>query len=308
MGRSPSYGFSSSRNSRFPMLKERAPGPGAYAHRELGKDGGLNAGVSFTSSPRARERTRPESPDPGVYQPTDPGVTSRMTRSPRANFDSRCSTGRLVEKAPGSPRKDAAPGPGAYAHKELIGVDSGASGVAFVRSPQRKQLKPRTDTPDPGAYAPVDPSVTSKMSRQTAFGFGDLGTGRAPGENGLSKRDAVDDEGGARSSPRGGGASGGQRALAKRDVPGPGSYETAGSQPSTAPGSPRWGFGSVEARPSLVQTSRAALQSTAPGPGTYAQQPNMGLGPKFSIRGRTEGRQQSTPGPGAYGGHYTQFV
>lgn len=290
------------------MLKERAPGPGAYAHREdVGKDGGINAGVSFTSSPRRGERTRPESPDPGLYTPTDPGVTSRMTRSPKANFDSRCSTGRVVEKTPGSPRKEA-PGPGSYAHKELIGVDPGASGVAFVRSPQRKQLKPRTDTPDPGAYAAVDPSVTSKMSRQAGYGFGDLVTGRVPGENGLSKRDPVEDEGGERSSPRAGGAGGGQRALLKRDVPGPGSYETTGAQPATAPGSPRWGFGSVEARPSLVQTSRGALQSAAPGPGTYVQQPNMGAGPKFSIRGRTEGRPQSTPGPGSYGGHYTQFV
>lgn len=304
MTRTPSYGFSSSRASRFPTLKERAPGPGAYTHKDaIGKADSKDAGASFASSPRLRDRTRPESPDPGSYVATEPSMTSRMRRSPKANFDSRASTGRLIEKTPDSPRREAMPGPGTYSHKELLGSEGTAP--SFERSAQRK-TQIRTGTPDPGVYVPVDPSVTSKMSRVVGYGFSDVATGRVPLENGSKLDLAKDDEAVPNTlrSPRG--SNGGHQAS-RKDIPGPGSYETVGPQPATAPSSPRWGFGNVEARPSQGP-SRAASNTVTPGPGYYVKGPTVGVGPKFTIRGRTEGRRESTPGPGAYGGHYTQFV
>lgn len=307
MGRSPSYGFANSRAARFPMLKERGPGPGSYANREdLGKGG---AGFE-RATPRMREHHRPASPDPGAYVPVDPSTTSRMTRSPRTSFDGRSSTGRALENGDKKERKETVPGPGSYAHKDTLGD---TSGVNFLRSSQRVTgiAKSRIETPDPGAYNALDPSATSKMPKQAGYGFGSVITGRIPvdAENGIKTADETVDENGivnGTMSPRG---SFGSPRGSKRDNPGPGAYNVVDSAPSIRASAPHWGFsgGSVEVRPSLLQRTRAALQCPQPGPGTYVANTAMGVGPKFTMRGRSEDRRTSTPGPGTYGGQYTQF-
>lgn len=265
--RSPSYGFASSRSSRFPELKYRAPGPGAYAHKpEVGANGPT---ANFLSSPRQRERKPGDTPEPGAYIPADPGATSKFPRSPRAVTTST-STGRLGQD------KESGPGPGTYQHQQELG--EGPTTAIFRSSAGRKPGKVYTEVPDPGQYLPADPSDTSKMQRGSAYGFGGAVTGRFWEEE----------------SPRGG-----------RESPGPGSYNIDPLEPSQL-----WGFGKSQMRPSMSNPSRAALESAAlPGPGAYTNGGTiMGQdGPKFSMRARFPEHLEETPGPGAYGGHYTQF-
>lgn len=303
MGRSPSYGFASSRMSRFPMLKERVPGPGAYAN---GDQVGRNGGISFDRGPpRRASGPRPETPDPGAYHALDPSGTSRMPRSPRASLDSRSRTGREVENGE---RKNGPPGPGAYAHKDIIGDSLGAS---FQRSAPRKDNSARSHVADV-IYNPTDPSATSKMYKQASYGFGNLNTGRVPDKsavNGFDKTEDSIDENGVRNGPAVNGVRSPRQSPrdVKRDVPGPGTYTVMGSEVAVARSSPNYGFGSMDARPRSAQTLRVGLQT--PGPGTYVRGTMVGGGgPKFSMRGRTDKSAPSTPGPGSYGGHYTQFV
>jgi hypothetical protein len=309
MGRSPSYGFATSRASRFPQLKDRSPGPGSYPCREELGSGGTNF---ERGPPRRREMTRRESPDPGAYAVVDPSTTSQMPRSPRTSFDTRSSTGRASWGQTGNEDREEkpgdVPGPGAYAHKEMLGEIGGTS---FSRSLQRKELKPRTDSPDPGTYVPVDPSSTSKMPKQAGYGFGTVNTGRIPvAENGM--KGGADENGLANDADTNGhrpsqGGSSRVPVAGQDDIPGPGSYEVIYAAPNTAKSSPRYGFGTLEARPSHARS--VAAHGPSPGPGTYALTvPNRGTGPMFSMRGRMQTQPTESPGPGAYGGHWTQFV
>lgn len=294
MGRSPSHGFGSSRASRFPTLKERAPGPGAYIRRaEIGKEG---VGASFLSSPRQRERARIEGAEPATYSAPDPSVTSKMHRPYRASFSGSSATGRLDEKE----RKDGVPGPGQYGHKELLG-ESG--GTAFERYSPRKTGNNRIVTPDPGQYTAVDPSVTSKMSRQVAANFAAPPTGRV-WENGDSNGVVADSSGGKADQS----ATSNTTPRSKKEIPGPGQYDVFDSSNAALASAPQYGFGTFQARPSVAQQSKTALQRATPGPGTYVSATSVGVGPKFTIRGRPDDRSTSTPGPGSYGGAWTQFV
>jgi len=227
-----------------------------------------------------------------------------MTRSPRASIDSRSRTGREVEDGE---RKNGPPGPGAYAHKESLGAD--ATIVSFQRSTQRRDNSSRTHIADV-IYDPPDPGVTSKMHKQASYGFGNLNTGRVPDKvNGFENTDNSIDENGHRPGPPVNGARSPRQTprVLKRDVPGPGAYTVVGTEQAVAHTSPQWGFGNMEARPRSSQTLQTS--TLTPGPGTYVRGTIIGGGgPKFSMRGRSEDRQMSTPGPGAYGGHYTQFV
>jgi hypothetical protein len=236
--------------------------------------------------------------------PGDPCSTSRMARSSGANFASRSSTGRVPESGEKKERKEIKPGPGSYVHKEFVG-DTG-TGTSFQRSPERFQPRSRTETPDPGSYSAVEPNATSKFAKQGGYGFGGLSTRRMDREaltNGVDKdaEGGVDENGldasnanGMR-SPRGSTAG-----TEKRDQPGPGSYEVIYAGPNVLSAAPRWGFGSLEARPSLMGQSRQATIAPTPGPGTYVYGTRIGeSGPKFSIRKRGEENRESTPGPGA---------
>jgi len=226
-------------------------------------------------------------------------------------FDSRSSTGRFAgDGEDKKDRKDDKPGPGAYHHKELLG-DSGAM-TNFTRSIQRNVSSARAETPDPGQYAPVEPSVTSKMPKQGGYQFSNSDTGRIPaanengakviydpnGENGTFDNELNLTNGNTR-SPRG---SHGNK------NPGPGTYNVVAAAPALAASSPQWGFGTNEARPHQTIISRNAIQAPVPGPGTYVQSTCVGAGPKFTMRGRKQDGYLSTPGPGSYGGHYTQFI
>lgn len=309
MGRSSSAGFASSRVSRFPQLKERAPGPGAYASR---REIGNSSSQAFMNSPRQRARAIEVAPDPGSYMPADPGMTSRMIRSPRSLLDSRSSTGRLLENGENGERqpRNAVPGPGTYGYKEFVGDEAPAAVFqrAAERFPERLLSKARAETPDPGAYAAVEPSATSKFEMEGGRGFGGLNTGRndLPVPAILDRNGTVNEKfngvnGFTLRSPRG-------SLGPKRDIPGPGAYEVVYSAQAIDTASPRWGFQSAEARPSLMAASRAATLQPTPGPANYVSNTTVGIGPKFSIRARVDERRESTPGPGSYGGHYTQFI
>lgn len=279
MSRTPSYGFASSRADRFPQLKDRAPGPGSYQQKEVLA---VDASGKFLGSPRNRERRAVESPDPGHYLQRDPSHTSKMPSSPRAGFGS-LDTGRL------NLAKEGTPGPGSYAHREVMNEQT----TSFGNSERMKGLKPRTESPDPGHYSPVDPTSTSKMARQGGYGWGTSDTGRFYGEEG-AKIAATN------GSPRLGSPK-----SPRSNTPGPGSYNVVEYNGSQNGGNVR-GFGGTASRPSLAQHTRAALST--PGPGTYVKGTLLGeTGPKFSMGSRQGEKMKSTPGPGEYGGHWTQF-
>lgn len=85
-------------------------------------------------------------------------------------------------------------------------------------------------------------------------------------------------------------------------TPGPGTYSDCGRAESPLSiSAPRWGFG----------TSNRGIRANGqnPGPGQYDLRSRAG-GPRFSIRCRNELSSSvlcPTPGPGAFGGLYTQF-
>lgn len=277
MGRSPSYGFASSRADRFPMLKERAPGPGSY--NNLGTLGG--AGGGFLSSPRNPERRIPETPDPGHYSARDPSATSKMNHSPRHGFGS-LDTGRT------NLGKEAVPGPGAYEKAE----DLTEHATTFGGAPRVKEFKPRTESPDPGHYNAVDPASTSRMSKQSGYGWGTSDTGRIL--NGDSRK-SPNEKGPTPQPPK----------SPRISNPGPGSYNVVDYQDGGQRGAAARSFGSEASRPSLGLQSRSSLAT--PGPGTYVRGSKIGEGPKYSMRSRSAEKSKSTPGPGQYGGSWTQF-
>jgi len=280
-GRTTSADFGRSGNNRFPMLKERAPGPGAYQGGAA--DISKGSGPTFLASPRKRDHPASGIPDPGAYAATEPAATSRMLRSPQASMNSQQPRFKDVVKE--------SPGPGGYNHKEMLGD---AVAVGFTRSSPRAEDKPRNDGPEPGQYAAIDPGVTSKMPKQIGHGFAGRETGRMV-ENGANTADA-----GPR-SPRN------SVGIRKLDGPGPGTYDSGASLPATVANAPRWGFGDATARPGQIP-SRFATNLT-PGPGTYVRGTMVGVGgPNFSFRGRAPEKRVVTPGPGQYGGHFTQFI
>lgn len=277
MSRNPSYGFASSRADRFPTLKDRAPGPGSYQHKDILGD---SSNGKFLGSPRNPERRRGESPDPGSYLARDPSHTSKMSSSPRAGFGN-LDTGRTTFL------KEATPGPGAYTHREAMSEQT----TTFGSSTRLKGAKPMTEVPPPGNYNTVDPTSTSKMMKQTGYGWGSSDTGRFWGEDGL--RSKVNGSSvklsASPKTPRG-------------NIPGPGSYNVVDYNVPQRGGSVR-GFG-TDTRPSS-QNMRTIFAT--PGPGTYVKDSHMGSGPKFTMRSRSVERLKSSPGPGEYG-VWSQFV
>mmetsp|Transcript_20536 Transcript_20536/g.36434 ORF Transcript_20536/g.36434 Transcript_20536/m.36434 type:complete len:232 (-) Transcript_20536:22-717(-) len=84
-------------------------------------------------------------------------------------------------------------------------------------------------------------------------------------------------------------------------TPGPGHY-TSTNSPLHGGGknAPQWGFGTSH--------RNNGCNSYSPGPGAYNSS-TVGRGPAFSMRCRSDHGVSSsqTPGPGAFGGMYTQF-
>jgi len=177
--------------------------------------------------------------------------------------------------------------------------------VSFLRSAQRSPNSSTRPHVTDAIYDPADPTLTSRMPKQAAYGFGNLNTGRDYSKsdtNGFDKTaDSMEENGmpinGSARSPR----------ADKQAVPGPGAYTVGGAEQAVSHASPQWGFGGQEARPRSSQTLRNVIH--VPGPGTYVRGSMIGNGSaKFSMRGRSDDRLKDTPGPGAYGGAYTQFA
>jgi len=321
MPKSPHFGFGSCTTGRLDQEKEAAPGPGAYSHRDYIGEKGVPCPAQSTGPPRAPSpqggATSPLgarlvgfgssrapradvakqlaltsggqapqdpaevgaaeqlftprskavcSPDPGVYEPVAPTTTSRMNSSPRFGFGN-AATGRLELGKPETP------GPGAYAHREVLGEKN----QVVMGTPRQRQRVP-VPKPDMHSYEPCDPRSTSKMARGPQFGFGTGATGRLH--------------------------------HSKERGPGPGAYSHHDPRKRT---SPRAIMGS-----SAPRTRSPASPPRTPDSWSYeARDPSttskMTTGPKFGFGGASTGRLNEarncgSPGPGAYGGHFTQFV
>jgi len=200
-------------------------------------------------------------------------------------------------------------------------------------SPHNKLL----DTPGPGSYGTLQADPTSRYQRGPRFGFGTstrdaIKPPKAPGPGSYQlSRGNVGTNSSAMSTmtPRRN-----PDVKVKTDIPGPGAHEIKsrfGEGPSfsspnysdgnrltfvrqSGPGpdkyehndqvryerAPCWGFGTHG------MDASGKAQSKTPGPGMLAS--TIGKGPAISMKSRPLGtRTEPTPGPGQYGGHWTQF-
>jgi len=135
--------------------QQLTPGPGTY--EEVGPERSRQrrgSAFGFGTSPR-ETGCRHSSPGPGQYSPADP----RMTSSKHGFGTSQRQGAR-----PGPPTSN--PGPGAYAHKEVLGADSQKSSLV----PRREGVR-SPDVPGPGTY-PANDSSDVKMQKSPKFGFG----------------------------------------------------------------------------------------------------------------------------------------
>jgi len=295
-------------------------------------------------SPRWQRPAEGPAPSAGTYQPQAPDQTSKMVKSPRFGFGSS-KTGRLdvaKEQVPGPgaySHKEfvTAPGGGSPA------LSAPRQAATPIRRAAAEDAAGRTSgvSPDFWTYQPQGPDKSSKMSTSPSFGFGSSRTGRleqdkerVPGPGAYSaqeyqceKRAVLHNAPRRREAPKGeSGRSPGPGAYdigplvghggpkysvtPRRDarpgeVPGPGAYN--GEAAPAANIAPSMSSRSAS-RPNLgSQTKLAQADIDAPGPGHYAAQTSVGEGPKFTMSSRVQEKPSDVPGPGAYGGPYTQF-
>lgn len=274
MQKAPRHGFGSCATGRLSLGKQEPLGPGSYEHADHSGEK-----RTFTmGAPRLRERpvaweSRHRTPSPGAYDPEDPRQSPRSGKSQTRVF-AKASTGRL------DPGKPGFPGPGTYTHKDLLGEHS-----KTVLGTPRDRARPvaweaRHGTPNPGHYDPQEPRSTARTQNNVNVGFG-------------------------------GSTSTGRLDFCKPAAPcGPGHYghkEQLNNKTSTVLGTPR-----ERARPIAW-----VAQHESPSAGHYeAKQPSVTSRMKksstysfgSSSTGRLRQSRQESPGPGSYGGHYTQFT
>ncbi|CAJ1456763.1 unnamed protein product [Effrenium voratum] len=164
----------------------------------------------------------------------------------------------------------------------------------------------RPGTPGPGAYAAA--AKSSARIRTPSYGFGTAerdGGGLRVSPGAYVPNINPTRMGAPRHTctPRRDGVFGGGGSQGAFGTPGPGTYGDAGSGGSSpmAKAAPRWGFGS--------SARGVNAYGQGPGPGQYDLRSRVG-GPRFSIKGRHDlgdGSLCPTPGPGSFGGMYTQF-
>jgi hypothetical protein len=191
------------------------------------------------------------------------------------------------------------PGPGTYANNA-----ANRPSPSFGFGTSRREGLPGSQGPGPGQYQPLE----RPRSAGPVFKFGSSQrahqmNGGTPGPGSYTpKIDA------ARREPPKYHISPlrdvNQRNAGTQRTPGPGSY-AAPERPQSAKSSPQWGFGTSE--------RARGFNHSGPGPGSYQTDSNFSKGPMYSIRTKMEkysgsgGYPQDTPGPGRYGGPYTQF-
>mmetsp|Transcript_52435 Transcript_52435/g.93452 ORF Transcript_52435/g.93452 Transcript_52435/m.93452 type:complete len:239 (-) Transcript_52435:95-811(-) len=206
----------------------------------------------------------------------------------------------LHGKARTSGRSIETPGPGSYTHSDPdVNKYKRAPGYGFGVA-SREGYRPAS-APGPGAYSPRD-----KKALAASWGFGTSGRRGVParmdqpGPGCYNTPSRIGNEGPKYSaSPR-------REMNLNASTPGPGSYDSVNPRAVSPRGTPaagssaKWGFG----------TSPREGRSLAinPGPGAYDGRSYTDNGPKYSFRGRTgPNNPRSSPGPGEYGGAYTQF-
>jgi len=199
--------------------------------------------------------------------------------------------------------RDGTPGPGAYS--SAGGYPTRRKGPSYGFGTSQRSPSRASSAPGPGQYAPPD----RPRAATPTYGFGTSKRGGYPKESDgapgpgsyttsleTTRNDAPKFSGTPRrycESPAG-------RPL----TPGPGSYQSVGRPDAVS--SPQWRFGT---------TQREKYDSNnSPGPGAYANAAAGGSGgPKYTMRSRpakftgADASDLDTPGPGAFGGMYTQF-
>mmetsp|Transcript_48831 Transcript_48831/g.87937 ORF Transcript_48831/g.87937 Transcript_48831/m.87937 type:complete len:230 (+) Transcript_48831:101-790(+) len=224
--------------------------------------------------------SRPGSARQGIMLTT----MSQNKQAPRWTIPGRSS---------GRDSRDSTPGPGAYGAGSRKRTPSYGFGTAT-----RDQLRPST-APGPGAYG--SPQLSRPASAGPAFGHSRRANGSGhstpgPGAYTPNVNSTRQVHPKYTATPR---RSGADYSSASFGTPGPGTYGAQGKSP-VGKRAPTYGFG----------TSLRGHNSSgpSPGPGAYNLR-SEGTGPKFSIRCRQEHGPASsaTPGPGSFGGMYTQF-
>lgn len=236
---------------------------------------------------------------------------STCRTSPKWSFRGRSHGGNVSEA-----RRDN-PGPGAYSlNAEFTGHKRSSShgfGSASTGRGRRDNSTARpSSAPGPGQYAGNQASGVMGQRSSPSYGFGSssrnkgyssVGVAEAYGSPGPGQYNGNDaftrnQHPSYTSTPRRP-----QSAGAAESTPGPGAYQTSVTARADAREAPKWRFGTA---------SRAQQkEDAAPGPGNYNSNKSMGLGgPKYSMRSKYDDKQQKAndnPGPGAFGGQYTQF-
>mmetsp|Transcript_10634 Transcript_10634/g.20611 ORF Transcript_10634/g.20611 Transcript_10634/m.20611 type:complete len:230 (-) Transcript_10634:77-766(-) len=200
------------------------------------------------------------------------GGGSRPSTPGPGAYNSRGDRGRCPAYGFGKSQRElarasSAPGPGQYAAQDR--PRSAGPKYGFGSS-QRAAAAHYNMTPGPGSYCPNFEATRKEMPKYTA----------TPRRNGFARLNST---------------------------PGPGTYRSL-TRPSSAK-APEWRFGSAG------RNSRSNCPS--PGPGAYATGDELGdKAPHYTMRARPGnsdgaanmcGQFQFTPGPGTYGGQFTQF-
>lgn len=211
-------------------------------------------------------------------------------------------SGRRTSGSVNSIARPGTPGPGAYGAASAASAAARLSPSYGFGTSRRDQLN-SNGLPGPGQYQPQD----RPRSAGPVYKFGSSARGKhtncgTPGPGSYAPNVAVTRNEPPKYyiTPRR------EKALTREygAAPGPGAYSSP-ERPQSAK-SPEWGFGTSE---------RARRQHHGgPGPGAYQTRTGLGTGPQYSIRAKTErypgstgGYPQDSPGPGRYGGPYTQF-
>merc|ERR1719424_2244010 len=192
-------------------------------------------------------------------------------------------------------QKGSTPGPGAYSetttNKYSTSPNYGFGGAA------REGIRPAS-APGPGQYKPT---MAETQSAKYGFGTSDrVGIKNRhdqPGPASYQIPGKMGSGGPSYSSTTGRRINAGYNAT-----PGPGAYQPNEFGQSTYKRKEEWGFGTSPREGKGIGSS--------PGPGSYEQKTaiDQGEGPKFSMKPRHSCKSSgTTPGPGEYGGIYTQF-
>lgn len=200
------------------------------------------------------------------------------------------------------------PGPGAYTPAGPESSSKFKRGPRTMFGSSQRDGKGNTVNPGPGQYSPRYENLQKVSPR---FGFGTsvrAGSNRSPtpGPGSYNANTSIGNDMPKYTMRIRHGL--GDKKIAN---PGPGAYSPqacthgsfGGSSKAVQQSSPKWGFGTA------ARTTSGPGKAT-PGPGTYDSFRPGPRSPAYTMRNRHAdlGSRTSTPGPGAHGDVYTQFV